>query len=234
MRRSGAADLTLPSAGRLDNDSSMFLILLGRHRTDLKSLSPGSAQKIVCKHGNHLLQLTGVASFLLVLLRVPACSQPHVCGRFAVRGARQQVLDDAPEGGVKVEEEQGVQADVQHAQHQRGLLPQEQLPPGPAVPDDLGLGQRVRRPHRVVGNEAEDVGQRHERHADQRPPGGGAAAAQEVLEGQAAGDENGGGGVEEERRVEEDGEGVPTEAELLLQGGAAEVPLHLRGGQRVT
>ena len=117
---------------------------------------------------------------------------------------------------------------MQHAQQQRRLLPQKQLPLRLAVCDDFSLSQRVRRPDHMVRHKAQDVGQRHGRHAPHRPPGvhlqfGVVATPQESLESEAAGDEHGGGGVEEQSGVEEHGEGVPVEADSLLQRRTAEV-----------
>lgn len=122
---------------------------------------------------------------------------------------------------------------MEHAEQQRGLLPQKQLLHGFTVRDDFGLGQRVRGADHVVRHEAEDVGRRHGRHVHRHPPGGRpkfgvAAAAQELFDSQAAGEEHGGGGVEEQGGAEEDGEGVPVQADVLLQGGAAEVGLRLQ------
>lgn len=125
---------------------------------------------------------------------------------------------------------------MQHAQQQRRLLPQEQLPLRLTVCDDFSLSQRVRRPDHVVRHKAQDVGQRHGRHAPQRPPGihlqfGVFATPQESLDGKAAGDEHGGGGVEEQSGVEEDGEGVPVEADAFLQRRTAEVLMLLKTDQ---
>lgn len=149
-----------------------------------------------------------------------------------VPAAGEHPPDRPSERCVQVEEEQGVEAQVQDAQQQRRLLPQKQLPLGLAVRYDLGLSQRVRCPDDVIWDEAENVGQRHGRHTPCHPPGLDpefrvAPAAQEPLQSQSAGDEHSSGGVEEQRRAEEDGEGMPVEADVLLQGGTAEVPLHL-------
>lgn len=77
---------------------------------------------------------------------------------FLVSAAGEHLPDCLSERCVEVEEEQGVEADVQQAQQQRRLLPQKQLPLGLAVRYDLGLGQRVRRPDNVVRYKAEYVG----------------------------------------------------------------------------
>lgn len=151
-----------------------------------------------------------------------------------VPAAGQELPDHSSKRSVQVEEEQRVEADVEHAQQQRRLFSQEQMLLDLTVCDDFGLSQRVRRPHRMIGNEADRVGQSYGRHAPHhrqvvRPEFMVAATAQKSLQSQAAGDEHGGGGVEEQRRAEEDGQSVPVEADVFLQRGAAEVPLDLKG-----
>lgn len=146
----------------------------------------------------------------------------------------QDLPDHSSKRSVQVKEEQRVEADVEHAQQQRRLFSQEQTLLGLTVRDDFGLSQRVRRPHRMVGNEAECVGQSHGRHAPHhlpvvRPEFRVAATAQKSLQSHAAGDKHGDGGVEEQRRAEEDRQSVPVEADVFLQRGAAEVPLDLKG-----
>lgn len=156
-----------------------------------------------------------------------------------VSEAGKQLSDGVSERGVKVEEDERVEAEVEHAQQQSGLLPQKQPLLSFTVGDEFGLGQRVRRADHVVGDEAEYIGQRHSRHACRHPPGirpefGVAAAAQELFDSQGAGDERGGGGVEEERRAKEDRESVPVKADVLLQRRAAEVGLLLQEQQKHT
>jgi len=179
----------------------------------------------------HLLDLWLHCSILLCA----RCLQHRfLCSMFLcitdslVSDARDHLPDYFSKRSIEVEEEQRVEADVHHAQQQRRLLPQKQPPLGLTICDVLGLGQRVRRPHSVVGNKAEYVGQRHDRYGHHHSPGvhpefGVAATVQEPFESQTAEDEHGGGGVEEQRRAEEDGQGVPVEADVLLQMGTLEV-----------
>ena len=133
---------------------------------------------------------------------------------------------------MEVIEDERVEAEMQDAQQQRGLLPQEQLPPDAALSDDFSLRQSVRSSQHVVRNEAHGVRQRHGRHADRRPPGicpqqGVSAAAKEPPESQEAGEQHGERGVQEQRRAEDHGQRVPVEADALLQRRTAEETLLL-------
>lgn len=159
-----------------------------------------------------------------LLLRITCCL---LCD------AAEQLADRLSERCAEVEEEQGVEAEVQHRQQQRPLLPQKQPPLGLTVCDDFGLGQRVRRPDNVVGHEAEYVGQSHGRHTACYPSGFEpefrvTAAAQQPPDSQTAGQQHAGRGVHKQSCAEEDGEGVPLEADVFLQRRTAEVLFHLQ------